>query len=277
MSNFTRTFSEALDARGLTLERLVHKLGDRGIVVSVATLSYWKTGRSVPRRSSVSTLSALEAILELAPGSLVRELPSSSSTTWDPGAALPISSRELSAAASAGFALECQWWTEAVQQTMTRGTDVTIFRRRAVVRAMASETSRLQLWFVASSPATLGAFSVASGAASIQPVHTVRTAHGAVHALELQLSRPVQAGVALSYDCELVLHGAAVLKNVLPLPHETRLVTLESTGRVDSWLPSTYSHRRGLGRVVQTRTLPAHANPQYTLVMAGAGQHQLSG
>lgn len=61
----------AIGARGLGLERIKDRLDDRGVPVSVATLSYWQSGRSQPeRRSSMAALPHLEEVLRLEPGSL---------------------------------------------------------------------------------------------------------------------------------------------------------------------------------------------------------------
>ncbi|MDO9381018.1 MAG: hypothetical protein Q7T56_19405 [Nocardioidaceae bacterium] len=61
----------AIERRGLSLERLQGRLGDLGAHVSVATLSYWQSGRSEPgRRSSLVAVPVLEKVLDLEPGAL---------------------------------------------------------------------------------------------------------------------------------------------------------------------------------------------------------------
>ena len=65
-----------MEARGLSLERIRAHLLAYGHDVSVATLSYWQTGRSVPlRRASLQALGALEAILQVPRGALASRLP----------------------------------------------------------------------------------------------------------------------------------------------------------------------------------------------------------
>ncbi|MBO2458297.1 hypothetical protein [Actinomadura violacea] len=69
--SFDSVLRTAVQARGLGLERLHARLAERGIQVSVASLSNWQRGRCRPERSrSLSAVQALEEILELAPGSL---------------------------------------------------------------------------------------------------------------------------------------------------------------------------------------------------------------
>ncbi|MBW5481539.1 hypothetical protein [Streptomyces bambusae] len=65
----------ALAVRGLPLQRVQHRLAARGIRVGVTSLSYWQQGARRPQRhESVKAVRALEQILELPDGSLVRLL-----------------------------------------------------------------------------------------------------------------------------------------------------------------------------------------------------------
>ena len=75
-STFAHAFREATDQRGLSLERITYHLRRRGHDLSAATLSYWRTGRSVPQRSaSIAALGALEEILGVDRGSLASLVP----------------------------------------------------------------------------------------------------------------------------------------------------------------------------------------------------------
>lgn len=83
-------FSEALDralaASPYTLTGLQAALVAHGHRVSAATLSYWKSGRSLPTRAgSMEVVTAIEELLELPPHSLAAALHSTAS----PGLALP--------------------------------------------------------------------------------------------------------------------------------------------------------------------------------------------
>lgn len=74
-SEFSMRLSKAIADRGLTLHRLQAHLAQRGLTVSVATLSYWSNGRSAPSRAtSMDVVVALEAILQLEPGTLTGAL-----------------------------------------------------------------------------------------------------------------------------------------------------------------------------------------------------------
>jgi len=72
--DFAPALHGAITASGLTLDRIVHRLAERGFALSTATLSYWSRGRSRPERpESLAALAALEQILRVPDGSL-REL-----------------------------------------------------------------------------------------------------------------------------------------------------------------------------------------------------------
>ncbi|AHI00837.1 hypothetical protein GCM10010174_15380 [Kutzneria viridogrisea] len=74
-ADFAAALHAAILARGLTLDRLAHRLGERGFTLSTATLSYWSRGRSRPERpESLAALTALEQILEVPPDSLRAQL-----------------------------------------------------------------------------------------------------------------------------------------------------------------------------------------------------------
>jgi hypothetical protein len=56
---------EAIQARGLGFGRIQERLRARGVSVSLATLSYWQSGRSRPeRRDSLAAVGLLEEVLE---------------------------------------------------------------------------------------------------------------------------------------------------------------------------------------------------------------------
>lgn len=82
--DFATAFRDATNQRGLSLERLTYHLRRRGHDLSAATLSYWRTGRSVPQRSaSIAALGALEEILGVERGSLAALVPPSPARRQD--------------------------------------------------------------------------------------------------------------------------------------------------------------------------------------------------
>ncbi|GAB3155566.1 hypothetical protein GCM10027290_51970 [Micromonospora sonneratiae] len=68
---FHAALRAAIQARGLALHRLQHRLDQLGFHVSLGTLSYWQSGQRRPeRRESLYAIVALEQILGVPPNSL---------------------------------------------------------------------------------------------------------------------------------------------------------------------------------------------------------------
>lgn len=73
--DFAPVLRDAVRARGLSLERLRTELSAHGVRVSVATLSYWQTGRSRPERAtSLAAIGPLEQVLGVPRGFLAGRL-----------------------------------------------------------------------------------------------------------------------------------------------------------------------------------------------------------
>jgi hypothetical protein len=73
--SFADVLRTAIEVRGLGLERIRDRLDAQGISLSVATLSYWQSGRSQPgRKQSMAALPHLEELLALDEGSLQQAL-----------------------------------------------------------------------------------------------------------------------------------------------------------------------------------------------------------
>ncbi|CCH30239.1 helix-turn-helix transcriptional regulator [Actinosynnema sp. NPDC047251] len=69
---FEVALDAAIEASGLTLDRLCSRLADNGVTVSRTAISYWRNGRSRPERAeSLAALSRLEQVLGLPTSSLV--------------------------------------------------------------------------------------------------------------------------------------------------------------------------------------------------------------
>ncbi len=72
---FAATLSDAVAARGLSLEEIRRALDHVGYGVTTTTLSYWQSGRSMPRRAdSIRAVVALENILGTPAGALTAGL-----------------------------------------------------------------------------------------------------------------------------------------------------------------------------------------------------------
>lgn len=72
---FAAELTRALRSSGLTLEAVARRLESTGAKTSVATLSYWQNGQSMPtRKRSLEVVGSLEEVLDLPPGTLRRHL-----------------------------------------------------------------------------------------------------------------------------------------------------------------------------------------------------------
>jgi hypothetical protein len=70
-ASFSEALRVAIKNRGVSLEYLRGRLSDLGTPLSVATLSYWRSGRSQPEhQTSLEALTSLEEILHLPDGHL---------------------------------------------------------------------------------------------------------------------------------------------------------------------------------------------------------------
>lgn len=68
---FPTALRAAIQASGLSLDRIQYRLRARGVSISVTALSYWQSGRRRPERAeSLAALGHLEAVLGVTTGSL---------------------------------------------------------------------------------------------------------------------------------------------------------------------------------------------------------------
>lgn len=102
---FAGSFRDAINARGLTLARLHEQLKVRGNRVSMATLSYWRSGARRPEGAqSMAALKDIEELLELEPGALTTLLGTTNRTGPLGPNQFPIDERALEEAVKAAFA-----------------------------------------------------------------------------------------------------------------------------------------------------------------------------
>lgn len=74
-ATFAEALRDAIQSRGVTLARLHERLLDRGNPVSMATLSYWRSGARRPEGAqSLAAIAEIEQLLNLDPGDLLDRL-----------------------------------------------------------------------------------------------------------------------------------------------------------------------------------------------------------
>jgi hypothetical protein len=126
---FERALGAAIRHRGLSLERLHARLSERGVPVSLASLSYWQRGRSRPEREhSLRAVRELEAILGVPPESLVSLLgPRRPRGRWVGQRPKPD---------------QLTWLSRHELVTIDRGSDLRLICTRGVIRAQSDGVGR---------------------------------------------------------------------------------------------------------------------------------------
>lgn len=118
--DFADALSAALRHRRMTLSTLRDRLGDLDCKVSVATLSYWQTGRSLPTRAgSLRTVGAIERVLELPPNSLHNALRRGAHPSWSPISRLPDETKPAEVLARMGLGFDIPF-TQVVMHDVIR-------------------------------------------------------------------------------------------------------------------------------------------------------------
>ncbi|GHH28872.1 hypothetical protein GCM10017774_03780 [Lentzea cavernae] len=145
VDEFAQALRTAITNRGLGLERLREHLSQNGVSVSMATLSYWQTGRSRPeRQKSLQAVVHLEHILQVPPGHLSELLgPPRPRGRWLRNAPAPMSAfwPSPSPVEQALHDLDTQWDDQLLrvsqQDFVTIGANRTerVFRSRQVLSA----------------------------------------------------------------------------------------------------------------------------------------------
>lgn len=151
---FPAALRAAVEASGLGLERIQRRLRERGVEVSIATLSYWQSGRSRPRReSSLHALGELETILKLRPGALADMLTTHDvsspplapigalAATLGPGVEIPAAFARLDARLHRAIELVSDHITTTVGPDRTHRSH----HARRVIRAVADGVDRVIL------------------------------------------------------------------------------------------------------------------------------------
>ncbi|GAT71839.1 hypothetical protein MHM582_0304 [Microbacterium sp. HM58-2] len=102
---FAAAFRDAINARRLTLARLHEQLRARGNSVSMATLSYWRSGARRPEGAqSLAALVDIEQLLDLDDGTLTRLLGASNRTGPLGPVQFPVDAEDLERAVRAAYA-----------------------------------------------------------------------------------------------------------------------------------------------------------------------------
>lgn len=197
---FSSAFAAAVDARGLSLEKLYRRLQDVGSPVSIATLSYWRAGHRRPEQpASLEALDALEEILGVPAGHLRTKL---EMTRRSPGSGtrksldevMPQGDRVRELLTDLGFPQTVELLELATQVTvdMDERGHGSSYTARGVFRGVRDGVDRLPFVFWMEGPdAELPKFEPMHGC---EMGRSVVDAEAGIYALELLLEAPLGAG-----------------------------------------------------------------------------------
>ncbi|WP_394616924.1 helix-turn-helix domain-containing protein [Lentzea sp. JNUCC 0626] len=189
---FADALRVAIQVRGLSLERLQHRLKVRGAPISVTALSYWQSGRRRPERpESLMALAHLEDVLGLPESALSRLLgpprPRGRSRRREPSA--------RAAWDSSGLVLTAQH--DRVDVASCGG--VRGVRSRQVMRASSANVDR---WILCQETGSAQPALTAVRSCRVGRIARERT--NGVLVAELLFDEPISAGESVAIEYELV-------------------------------------------------------------------------
>lgn len=221
MDPFSDALSRSIERSGMTLEQIASALAEAGTPVSMATLSYWRSGRAAPRRAgSRKAVEQLEQLLGTGPGRLVSLLDPSPSTSWDPQALLPSVAEARAMLARHGLDLDRHWNPQYFTDITTLSADrrdATRHLRRHLL-AERDEASALSMTVPVPSGASVEV-STTGSCRLLDRVVAPRQGRSELLVLALELAQVVEQGQMALADLTLhirssepmdrVVHGAA--------------------------------------------------------------------
>lgn len=197
---FAAALAEAIERRGVALSWVRDRLVARGTPVSLAALSYWRSGQREPEREvSLEAVAELEVLLDLEPGALSRRLRGRERA----GGPVPFDSLIDQSAASDERG-ETDVDRVLVHQYVDVGADRRITRRRVLQVHVAAVDGPEAVTLY------LGPAVVKDGAvARVEPVSgcrvgETRTLPSGSRAVRLEFDRPLVRGESVATEVEIV-------------------------------------------------------------------------
>ncbi|GAA1388118.1 helix-turn-helix transcriptional regulator [Luteococcus peritonei] len=202
--DFPDVLSKAIARRNLTLDRLSQRLRAAGTPVSIATLSYWQTGRSLPTRNrSLKAIAELEKILRVPVGHLTSALPGDAISRWEPVTRLPRDEQIDGILREMGIDPRRPYTTLTVQDSLhvDRANHVQTETTRQLIRAEVDGLDRFGLAFQQSSPEDVPPSIQAGVGCSLGRV--VQFEEDGLVVGEILLPRPLRHGELAMMDYEI--------------------------------------------------------------------------
>lgn len=207
---FAASFRDAINARGLTLARLHEQLRARGNSVSMATLSYWRSGARRPEGAqSMAALSDIEQLLHLEPGSLTALLGTTNRTGPLGPNQFPLDEQELEQAVKDAFAALGAEYPDTSRELTTHSVtdvdadgNVSYSITRSIVQSTVGTVSSipfLEMTPGVSTPAPIIS-AVSGGRIAARYSHPNGEVHGVLFELDVPLTAPSTSMVEWSVE-----------------------------------------------------------------------------
>ena len=207
---FAASFRDAINARGLTLARLHEQLRARGNSVSMATLSYWRSGARRPEGAqSMAALSDIEQLLHLEPGSLTALLGTTNRTGPLGPNQFPLDEQELEQAVKDAFAALGAEYPDTSRELTTHSVtdvdadgNVSYSITRSIVQSTVGTITSipfLEMTPGVSTPAPIIS-AVAGGRIAARYSHPNGEVHGVLFELDVPLTAPSTSMVEWSVE-----------------------------------------------------------------------------
>ncbi|WP_120494590.1 hypothetical protein [Microbacterium phyllosphaerae] len=207
---FAASFRDAINARGLTLARLHEQLRARGNSVSMATLSYWRSGARRPEGAqSMAALSDIEQLLHLEPGSLTALLGTTNRTGPLGPNQFPLDEQELEQAVKEAFAALGAEYPDTSRELTTHSVtdvdadgNVSYSITRSIVQSTVGTVASipfLEMTPGVSTPAPI-INAVAGGRIAARYSHPNGEVHGVLFELDVPLTAPSTSMVEWSVE-----------------------------------------------------------------------------
>lgn len=194
---FATALREGIDARGVTLAWLRERLADRGNPVSMATLSYWRSGARRPEGAqSLSAVTDIEELLHLDAGALTGLLGATQRTGPLGASSFPLNTGDLEEQVKQTFLAMGATYPDptrelTVHSTSDIGPDGTLQRRTSRMLVQATSGTVSAIPFVELSPGIPvppPRFEAIAGG-RVAALHSA--ANGEVHGMLFELDQPI--------------------------------------------------------------------------------------
>ncbi|WP_420174245.1 hypothetical protein [Luteococcus sp. OSA5] len=280
-ARFAQVLSDAICRKGLRLDELRDALRAAGSPVSLATLSYWRSGRSTPARErSLRAVEQLEHLLNLSSGQLTGALPNDAMRRWDVVKAAGVPEQGMALLDAMGLQLQGQLTNEFLHDSVQAGADgIQLERTVQLFRSEVEGLDRIPIAFRFHPDRDEAPLAQAVSGCEVGRV--VMLDDEGLMAIEILLSQPVPRGERHLLEYTLRWEyppGDGVFSRVLPQPLETYVMeaNLEVVPERVEYFSTPNSYQPGRSDDdIPVEKLEPRRHAQRVILDAPAGLHSI--